>query len=75
VRLADFLLVHRDHATKGAIPVGYRRKVNFKGSFVAKVDTRGFLYELTPPVPVNVKKGNIRSKRKLPPRNSAPATQ
>jgi hypothetical protein len=75
VRLADFLLVHRDHVTKGAIPVGYRRNVSFKGSFVAKVDTRGFLYEFTPPIEVKVNKGNIRSKRKLPPRNSAPASQ
>ena len=75
VRLAVFLLHHRDHQVKGAIPVGYRRVVNYKGSFVAKVDTRGFLYELTPPVPVNVLKGNIRSQRKIPPKNSAPASQ
>ena len=41
--------------------------------FVAKITTRGFLYELTPPVPVDVRKGNIRSDRKVPPRDSAPA--
>ena len=73
VRLADFLLTHRTHTTQGEQKVGYRRTVNHKGSFLAKVDTRGFLYEMTPPVPVMVKKGNIKSTRKIPPRNSAPA--
>ncbi len=73
VRLADFLLAHRAHTTQGEQKVGYIRSVNYKGSFVAKVSTRGFLYEMTPPVPVNVLKGNIKSTRKVPPKNSAAA--
>ena len=73
VRLSTFLLAHRDHAVRGEQTVAYRRRVNHKGSFLAKVDTRGFLYEMTPPVPVEVKKGNIKSTRKVPPRASAPA--
>jgi hypothetical protein len=74
VRLADFLLRHRDHAVRGEQPEIYRRVVVRKDErFVAKITTRGFLYELTPPVPVNVLKGNIRSDRKLPPRDAAPA--
>ncbi|MDX2094211.1 MAG: peptidoglycan-binding domain-containing protein [Kofleriaceae bacterium] len=73
VRLATFLLAHRDHEVRGEQAVTYRRRVNHKGSFLAKVDTRGFLYELTPPVPVDVKKGNIKTKRKVPPKASAPA--
>jgi hypothetical protein len=73
VRLANFLLHHREHVVKGEQKVGYRRRVNHKGSFLAKVDTRGYLYEMTPPVPVKVTKGHIRSARKIPPRNSAPA--
>ncbi|HEY6039291.1 MAG TPA: peptidoglycan-binding protein, partial [Kofleriaceae bacterium] len=62
VRLADFLLRHRDHAVRGEQPALYRRVV-FRNDerFVANITTRGFLYELTPPVPVNVLKGNIRS--------------
>jgi hypothetical protein len=74
VRLADFLLRHRDHAVRGEQPALYRRVV-FRNDerFVANITTRGFLYELTPPVPVNVLKGNIRSDRKVPPRDSAPA--
>jgi hypothetical protein len=73
VRLADFLLAHRDHIVKGEQKVTYRRTVRHKGTFKAKVDTRGFLYEMTPPVPITVTKGNILSERKIPPRASAPA--
>jgi hypothetical protein len=52
----------------------YRRIVFHNDEmFKAKLDTRGFLYELTPPVPVNVLKGNILSQRKIPPLLSAPA--
>lgn len=74
VRLADFLLHHRTYVVRGEEKVTYRRNVYHSGDlFKAEVDTRGFQYELTPPVPVNVTKGNILSKRKTPPRNSAPA--
>jgi len=74
VRLADFLLRHREHIVRGEQPEQYRRLVTYKGeTFDARVNTRGFLYELTPPVPVNVLPGNIRSERKVPPRDAAPA--
>ena len=73
VRLSDFLLAHRTHEVKGETPEVYRRIVRYKGTFVAKIGTRGFLYEFTPPVPVMVKAGNIKSARKVPPRDSAPA--
>lgn len=74
VRLADFLLRHRQHIVRGEQPEQYRRLVSYKGeTFDARVTTRGFLYEITPPVPVNVLPGNIRSERKVPPRDAAPA--
>jgi hypothetical protein len=74
VRLADFLLRHREHIVRGEQPEQYRRLVSYKGeTFDARITTRGFLYELTPPVPVNVLPGNIRSERKVPPRDAAPA--
>jgi len=74
VRLADFLLRHREHIVRGEQPVGYRRVVTYKDeTFVANITTRGFLYEMTPPVPITVLAGNIRSKRKVPPRDAAPA--
>jgi hypothetical protein len=74
VRLGDFLLRHRDHVVKGEQPEQYRRYVVHNDEvFRAAIDTRGFLYELTPPVPVNVLKGRIISRRKVPPTMSAPA--
>jgi hypothetical protein len=74
VRLSGFLLRHREHIVRGEQRANYRREVRHKGErFVANVTTRGFLYEMTPPVPINVLAGNIRSKRKVPPRNAAPA--
>ncbi|HEU4733312.1 MAG TPA: hypothetical protein VFT22_35715 [Kofleriaceae bacterium] len=73
VRLGDFLLHHRHHVVKGDQPVHYHRIVHDHGTFVARVDSLGFLYELTPPIPINVLKGNILSPRKVPPRASAPA--
>jgi hypothetical protein len=73
VRLGNFLLHHREHVVKGEEKVTYRRNVWHNGAFKVEIDTRGFQYELTPPIAVNVKKGNILSKRKKPPRNSAPA--
>lgn len=74
VRLADFLLHHREHIVRGERPTPYRRFVHYKGeTFVADLRSRGFLYELTPPVPMTVLPGNIRTVRKVPPRYSAPA--
>ena len=59
---------------KGEAKVGYRRTVSHSGeSFRVAIDSRGFQYELTPPVPVNVTEGRILSKMKKPPKNSAPA--
>jgi hypothetical protein len=73
VRLVDFLLRHREHIVRGEQSTRYRRVVSYRERFVADIRTRGFLYELTPPVPITVLPGNIRSDRKIPPRASAPA--
>ena len=73
VRLGDFLLHHRNHVVRGDQPVRYRRIVRYHGTFLAQVHTLGFLYELTPPVPIDVLRGNVLSERKVPPRASAPA--
>jgi hypothetical protein len=73
VRLGSFVLHHRDFVVKGQEPEHYRRMVHANGKFLAKIDTRGFLYELTPPINVDVLPGNIRSARKVPPANSVAA--
>ncbi|HET7503734.1 MAG TPA: L,D-transpeptidase, partial [Kofleriaceae bacterium] len=74
LRLADFLLRHREHIVRGEQPETYRRVVSYRDeTFVANLTTRGYLYEMTPPVPITVLPGNIRSDRKIPPRDTAPA--
>ena len=72
-RSQDFLLHHREHVVRGEQPTHYRRVVTHNGEvFAADLTTRGFLYEMTPPVPINVLAGQIRSVRKVPPREAAP---
>jgi len=73
VRLGNFILRHRNHVVRGDQALHYRRTVVHQGQFLAQADTRGFLYELTPPISIKVLKGNILSSRKVPPRASAPA--
>ena len=73
VRLGGFLLDHRNHTVRGQQPEHFRRTVSIGGSFQAQIDTRGFVYELTPPVNVDVLPGTIRSTRKVPPVAAAPA--
>lgn len=54
-RLAGFLLAHRPFVRRGPITAHYRRVVVWKGRRMPlHADTRGYLYELTPPVPVRV---------------------
>ena len=73
LRLGGFLLQHRDHVVKGQQPEHFRRTIHAAGNFSAAIDTRGFLYQLEPPVPVNVLPGTIRSDRKVPPAASVAA--
>jgi hypothetical protein len=78
VRLGDFLLRHRDHVVRGEQLLSREDRFDRivfhdDQSFRARIDTRGFLYELTPPVEVNVLRGHIISARKTPPALSAPA--
>ena len=54
-RLASFLLDHRPSIRRGPIVAHYRRVVVWKGHMMPlRADMRGYLYELTPPVPVRV---------------------
>ncbi|HXJ19072.1 MAG TPA: hypothetical protein VMT03_02480 [Polyangia bacterium] len=55
VRLATFLLEHRRSVRRGTLVAHYRRIVSWQGRRMAlRADNRGYLYELTPPVPVRV---------------------
>jgi hypothetical protein len=67
VRLGAFLIQHRNHVVRGDQKDNYLRMVRHAGDvYRVKIDTRGYLYELTPPVPVMVTKGRILSARKKP---------
>jgi hypothetical protein len=72
VRLTGFLLAHRHHEVRGPIPLDFHRSIYFKGKRTQlDFESRGFRYELTPPVEVEVLKGRVmgRAKGPLPPRN------
>jgi hypothetical protein len=56
-RLAGFLLAHRPFVRRGEIVAHYRRTVVWQGHRMPlRADARGYLYQLTPPVPVRVVK-------------------
>lgn len=60
LRLAGFLLQHRTTVRKGKMGGGYHRTLEYKGQTVeVDVPTRGYLYELDPPVPVRVLPGRV----------------
>ncbi len=58
VRLAGFLLTHRHHEVRGAEPFGLHRTFRYgRQAFRRTFETRGFRYEMTPPIPVDVAPG------------------
>lgn len=60
VRLTGFLIAHRNHARRGPIPTLYGRRVVEGGQEVRiRIASRGYLFELTPPVEVNVLTGRV----------------
>jgi hypothetical protein len=67
VRLAGFLLRHRNHRRHGSREVGYEREIELPGGTIALgLASRGYLYELTPPVPIEVLEGRIRGRLREP---------
>jgi hypothetical protein len=68
LRLAGFLLAHRDHMRRGPEPVRYERRFRAHGrAFTLRIDSRGVRRELEPPVPVRVREGTVRGRVQLPP--------
>jgi hypothetical protein len=67
VRLANYLLRHRNHEPRGSLSVDFYREVEVEDQAVEiQLTSRGYLYELTPPVPVEVLEGNILGRRQEP---------
>jgi len=67
VRLFGFVLRHREFKRLGQIPAGFAMKFTVEEKdYQIRLYTKGYYYELTDPVPVNVLKGNIKGKQKTP---------
>jgi hypothetical protein len=67
VRLSGFLLSHRNHEVRGPIQLGYARTFEFrKQTKRMEFDSRGFRYELTPPLPVEVLAGRVMGNARGP---------
>jgi hypothetical protein len=68
IRLAGFLLAHRDHLRVGPEPVRYDRRFRAHGrTFRLRIDSRGVRTELVPPVPVEVLEGHVQGGLRSPP--------
>jgi hypothetical protein len=64
LRLGAFVLAHAEHERRGPIDQRYGRTVHWKGrTFRLQAESRGYRYELEPPIPVDVLPGRtVRSK-------------
>jgi hypothetical protein len=73
LRLAGFLLAHRDYAVEGDLPARYVRLVRHRGRrFRFTLESRGFARRLDPPVPVEVLEGTIHGPVRSPPTGFRP---
>lgn len=67
MRLFSFLLAHRRARPVGAMALSFRRAFVAQGEvFEMRLPTRGFYYELTPPLPVEVLEGRIKGALQKP---------
>ncbi len=70
VQLASFLLQHRDHVRHGLVAQPFVHEFTWRGMKLRQpIPHRGYRYELTPPVEVEVLEGTVRGKiRRVPQR-------
>lgn len=67
MRLFSFVLRHRRMRVTGSIPLGFRRTFYSKAEvFEMKLPSRGYYYELDPPLPVDVLEGTIKGTLQKP---------
>jgi hypothetical protein len=66
-RLFDFVLRHRAFNRVGNVPLTLRRRFEYEGKpYHYALSTRGYYYELYPPLPVMVTAGRIMGKAQRP---------
>jgi hypothetical protein len=67
IRMYDFLLHHRIVRVEGDAPMAFSRQFLFKESvYEMRIPSRGFIFTLEPPLPVNVLEGEIKGNLKKP---------
>lgn len=67
IRMYSFILRHRPMKVEGDQPLGFSRQFLLKDNvYEMRLPSRGFLYELDPPLPVNVLEGTIKGVNKKP---------
>jgi hypothetical protein len=67
VRLFSFVLRHRNHRALGPMALDFRRVFWWGGEvFDLRLPTRGFYFELDPPLPVETLKGDLKGKAQKP---------
>jgi hypothetical protein len=67
LRLGSFVLAHAEHERRGPIEERYGRILRWKGkTLMLRADSRGYRYELTPPIPVDVLPGRPVRSRSVP---------
>lgn len=67
IRLYDFLLQHRKMKVLGDAPMNFWRQfLAYNHVFEIRIPSRGYVYELDPPLPVNVLAGRRRGKLTSP---------
>jgi hypothetical protein len=67
VRAGSFLLRHRQHVRHGVMEANYSRRFAAHGQrHDLRIDTRGYRYELTPPVPITVTEGETHGMTRPP---------
>ena len=63
VRLFSFVLGHRNHRVIGSVKLNFRRQFLQKDQvFDMRIPSRGFYYELTPPLPTETLEGNLKGR-------------
>lgn len=67
VRMYGFLLHHRNVKVVGEQPINHSRQFLYEGEvYEIRLPSRGFRYDLIPPLPVNVLEGNVKGRTKKP---------
>jgi hypothetical protein len=67
IRMYDFLLQHRTVRVEGDSPMGFARQFLWKESvYEMRIPSRGYVFTLDPPLPVNVLEGEIKGVAQKP---------